>query len=137
MALPVSIQDGGEKLLERGAGDCGGAAVGGVTDDAAFIAEKCALAGLSHSYRLGHNRVVQEAGASADCRRCVSADVGEEITALGGACRCRIGQNWVHQEIRAANCNSTWCSTHCRQSRWELNAPRRSVCDRRRIDGAN
>src|ERR1700722_16061395 len=112
-----------ERLLERGAGDCGGAAVGGVTDDAAFIAEEAALAGLSYGYRLSHNCVVQKAGAAPDCRRCVGADIGEEITALGGCCCGCVGENWVHQEIRAANCDAAGRSAQSRQGRWEFDSP--------------
>src|ERR1700722_6345426 len=89
--------DSTKLLLKRGAGDCRSAAVRGVTDDAALIAEKPALSTLSHVCRLSHNRVGLETSASADCRGCRSANIGEEITALRRRCRRCAGQQWVNQ----------------------------------------
>src|SRR5580704_2675355 len=89
--------DSRKLLLKRRAGNCRRAAVRGVTDDAALVAEKPALAALSYVCRLSHNRVGLETSASANCRGCRGANVGEEIAALRRRCRCCTGQQWVNQ----------------------------------------
>src|SRR5580700_8447785 len=125
------------QLLERGAGDCWCAAVRGVTDHAALVAEEPALAALSHRCRLAHNRVGLETSASADCRGCRGSHIGEEITALRGGCCCCRGQDRVNQNRRAANCNAARCASHSCQRPWELHAPARRIGNRRSVDGTN
>src|ERR1700693_3811256 len=89
--------DSRKLLLKRRAGDRRSAAVRGVTDDAALVAEKSALSTLSYGSGPPCDRVGLAARASADCRGCRGAHIGEVITALG--CRCRSGrsQNGVNQ----------------------------------------
>src|ERR1700693_1152015 len=74
--------DSRKLLLKRRAGDRRSAAVRGVTDDAALVAEKPALSTLSYVCRLSHNRIGLETGATADCRCCRASNISEEITAL-------------------------------------------------------